>query len=172
MLLAHLSEAYFLRLLSPEIVKKATYAATKEAKNKEFKGGFSSKFKLNEDRLRRVVADIVEMGNCFGQVRLRERALPPPPPLAPLTPPPAQFLSREDLTQIMSSLNQVREMLTIDSDNLLTVLEVALLANRTVTTHGAGSAKLLPSPSAPRPRSPASPSSSPPMQCTSHLKSA
>jgi hypothetical protein len=123
MTLAHLTEAYMSRLLVPDQVRKQqqaaaaaapTKAAAAAAAAKEYKGGFSSRFKLNEERLKKLVADVVEMGHCF-----------------------AAFLPREDLTLIMASINSVREMLTIDSDHLLTVFEQALRANPVISTHGA-----------------------------------
>lgn len=109
MVLAHLTEAYLMRLLAPENVRKLT---SKDKREKEYKGGFSSKYKLTEDRLKKLVADVVEMGNCF-----------------------SQFMPREDLTRIMASINSVREMLTIDSDNMLTVFEAALRNDISISTH-------------------------------------
>ena len=52
---------------------KAARAAGRDApkadKVKDFKGGFSSRFKLTEDRLRVLVADVEEIRNVFAQVR-------------------------------------------------------------------------------------------------------
>lgn len=62
MVLAHLTEQYTLRLLAPDLVRK-----DKGSKDM-FKGGFTSKYKLTEDRLKKLVGDVVEMGNCFSQV--------------------------------------------------------------------------------------------------------
>lgn len=45
-------------------------------------------------------------------------------------------MAREDLALIMQGLNGVREMMTIDVDNLLTVLEVAIRNHPVVSTHG------------------------------------
>ena len=105
MVLAHLVEQYSMRLLGTPGIKSD--------KKEKYTGGFSSRFKLTEERLKRVVADIVELCNGF-----------------------ARFMAREDLTLITQGINQIREMLTIDLDNLPTVFELAVKSNPLVSTHG------------------------------------
>jgi hypothetical protein len=57
--LTYLTEQYVARLLG--VLAKKERAA----------GGFGPKFKLTEERLKRVVADIMEVSNCFAKVRGR-----------------------------------------------------------------------------------------------------
>jgi Exocyst complex component Sec6/PH domain len=104
MVLTHVVEAYLGRLLNADALKKDRKSG--------FVGGFSSRFKLNEDRLKKLVADVVEVGNCFGQ-----------------------FMPREELTQIMQSINTARELLTIDTDNMHIVFELAMKTTPVVSTH-------------------------------------
>jgi hypothetical protein len=105
MVLAHLTEQYLQRLLNSDILKKD--------KKIGFAGGFlTGKFKLSEGRLTKIVADAVELSNCF-----------------------AAFMPREDIVLITQALTQVRETLTIDTENLQSVLELAIKSNPVVSTH-------------------------------------
>ena len=105
MVLTHLVEAYVMRLLGTPSLKAAT-------RKERYNGGFVGRFKLTEDRLKKVVADIIELCNCFGA-----------------------FRGREDLTLVTQALNHAREMLTIDADNLPAVFEAAVKSNPLVSTH-------------------------------------
>lgn len=101
---AHLVEQYVQRLINGEALKKD--------KRSGFQGGFSSKFKLNEQRLTKLVADVVELTSCF-----------------------ASLMPREDIVVIAQPLSEVRDMLTIEPDNLPSVLELAIKSHTEVSTH-------------------------------------
>lgn len=64
MVLTHVTEQYTARLLGCT----AALVPLPGGKKERHVGGFSSKFKLTEDRLKRVVADLMEISNCFAKV--------------------------------------------------------------------------------------------------------
>jgi hypothetical protein len=96
---------YVVRLVNPENVSKVFGV--------KYAGGFSSRFKLTEDRLRRLNADEMELQRCF-----------------------ARSMSREDVSMLTQALHSAKEMLTNEADILLLTLEAPLRMNPGVSVEG------------------------------------
>lgn len=107
LLLAYICEGYVARLLVPDSVKKLVVP-----KGKEFKGGFSSRFKLSDERRQKIALDIAEITQAF-----------------------KDYVSYEDSRLIMQALVNVRDMLTINPDDLMSVFESGLRNAPAVSTH-------------------------------------